>query len=295
MASLKEFRNRISSVKSTRKITSAMKMVAASKLRRAQEAAENARPYAERMETVLANLGQSVKDQEGAPELLVGRDAAQTHLVIVATTERGLCGGLNANIVKAARRRIDTLKAEGKTVKVLCVGRKGHVILRRFYANDIVDLIELSGVKKVGYDHARMIGERVLKMFDDHAFDVAMVFYARFRSVISQVPTEQQLIPTPLPDADDKADDGMNGAVYEYEPDETAILTDLLPRNVIVQVFKALLENAASEEGARMSAMDSATRNADDMVDRLTLEYNRTRQAVITKELIEIISGADAV
>ncbi|MBB4211650.1 ATP synthase F1 subcomplex gamma subunit [Rhodothalassium salexigens DSM 2132] len=295
MASLKEFRNRIASVKSTRKITSAMKMVAASKLRRAQAAAENARPYAERMEKVLSNLGRSVKDQEGAPELLVGRGTDQTHLVIVASSERGLCGGLNANIVKAARRRIDRLKAEGRTVKILCVGRKGYIILKRLYAADIVDLIELSGVRNVGYENARAIGDRVLKMFDEHQFDVATLFYARFRSVISQEPTEQQLIPTPLPEADAAAEDTMGGAVYEYEPDETAILADILPRNVVVQIFRALLENAASEQGARMTAMDNATRNATDMVDQLTLEYNRTRQAVITKELIEIISGADAV
>ncbi|MBK5912695.1 F0F1 ATP synthase subunit gamma [Rhodothalassium salexigens] len=295
MASLKEFRNRIASVKSTRKITSAMKMVAASKLRRAQAAAENARPYAERMEKVLGNLGRSVKDQEGAPELLVGRGTDQTHLVIVASSERGLCGGLNANIVKAARRRIDRLKAEGKTVKILCVGRKGYIILKRLYAADIVDLIELTGVRNVGYENARAIGDRVLKMFDEQQFDVATLFYARFRSVISQEPTEQQLIPTPLPEADAAAEDAMGGAVYEYEPDETAILADILPRNVIVQIFRALLENAASEQGARMTAMDNATRNATDMVDQLTLEYNRTRQAVITKELIEIISGADAV
>ncbi|GER05817.1 ATP synthase gamma chain [Iodidimonas muriae] len=296
MASLKDLRNRIASVKSTQKITKAMKMVAASKLKRAQEAAESARPYAERMDKVMGALGQSVANLPGASPLLVGNGQNRTYLVVVATSERGLCGGFNTNIVRAAKRRIDALLAEGKDVKILCVGRKGRAQLQRFYGTRILDTVDMGGTRYVGFSDAARIAERVRVMFDEGVFDVAVLFYARFQSALTQIATEQQLIPVPLPDAD-QADgllDAGGDAIYEYEPNEEAILDDLLPRNVSVQVYRALLENAASEQGARMTAMDAATRNAGDLIDRLTIQYNRTRQAVITKELIEIISGAEA-
>lgn len=291
MPSLKELRGRIGSVKSIKKITSAQKMVAASKLRRAQEAAESARPYAERMEQVLVSLARSVASQEGAPPLLAGTGGDQTHLLIVATPERGLCGSLNSNIAKAARKHAEGLIDQGKTVKILCVGRKGHQVLRRTHRDHIIDLMTFEGVKKVQFSQAKQVGDAVLKLFTDEQFDVATLFYAQFRSVMSQVPTPQQLIPLPLPEQEQAAGDG---AIYEYEPEEGEILADLLPRNVSTQIFKGLLENAASEQGAKMTAMDSATRNAGDLIDDLTLQYNRSRQAAITKELIEIISGAEA-
>ncbi|WP_281300513.1 MULTISPECIES: F0F1 ATP synthase subunit gamma [unclassified Iodidimonas] len=296
MASLKDLRNRIASVKSTQKITKAMKMVAASKLKRAQNAAEQARPYAQRMDKVMAALGQSVIGQPGSSPLLVGSGSDHTWLVVVATSERGLCGGFNTNIVRAAKRRIDSLLADGKDVKILCVGRKGRAQLRRFYGSRIIDVIDMSGMRSVGFADAAAIAERVRVMFDEGEFDVAIMFYARFQSALTQIATEQQLIPVPLPTVENGAGDLKAGgdAVYEYEPSEEAILEDLLPRNVSVQVYRALLENAASEQGARMTAMDAASRNAGDLIDRLTIEYNRTRQAVITKELIEIISGAEA-
>ncbi|MEM9289755.1 MAG: F0F1 ATP synthase subunit gamma [Pseudomonadota bacterium] len=293
MASLKDLKNRIASVKSTQKITKAMKMVAASKLRRAQEAAEAARPYAERMESVMAALGKNVVQSDASSPLLVGTGKDDVHLVIVATSEKGLCGGFNTNIVKGARQKIEELAAAGKTVKVLCVGRKGAIILRRIHRDKMLETIELANVKQVGFDQAALISETVLDMFAAGEFDVAHLFFAKFQSALVQIVTGQQLIPVPLPEVGEEEQSGSS-AVYEYEPSEEAILTDLLPRNVSVQVFKALLENAASEQGARMTAMDNATRNAGDMIDSLTLTYNRTRQAAITKELIEIISGAEA-
>ena len=288
MPSLKDLRNRIASVKATQKITKAMQMVAAAKLRRAQAAAESARPYAERMNAVLANLAAAAEGSPSAPKLLAGTGRDQTHLLIVCTSERGLCGGFNASIVKLAREHANRLIGEGKDVKILCVGRKGFEQLKRQYLRQIMDVVDLRSVRQIGFDNAHAIGEQVLKLFSDEEFDVCTVFYAQFRSVISQIPTAQQLIPAHF---DEKP---RGDAFYEYEPSEEEILADLLPRNVSVQIFRALLENAASEQGARMSAMDNATRNAGEMIDKLTLSYNRQRQAQITKELIEIISGAEA-
>ncbi len=292
MPSLKAFRNRIASVKATRKITRAMQMVAASKLKRAQDAAHAARPYAEKMAAVIAALAGSLTNNPAAPKLLVGTGSDQVHLVIVATAERGLCGGFNTNIVRKARSVIDGLIRDGKRVKILCVGRKGRDQLRRLYSQHIVDTIELTGIKRIGFSDAATIGRRVLEMFEGGQFDAATICYAKFKSVISQEPIAQRLIPAPVEVA--AGAEPMSGKFYDYEPGEDEILADLLPRNVSVQIFRALLENAASEQGARMSAMDSATRNAGDVIDRLTLQYNRSRQAMITKELIEIISGAEA-
>jgi F-type H+-transporting ATPase subunit gamma len=295
MASLKDLKNRISSVKSTQKITKAMQMVAAAKLRRAQEAAEAARPYAERMGQVLSALGEAYADREDAPALLRGTGSDQVHLLVVATGERGLAGGFNSSIARLARETATKLLSEGKTVKILTVGRKGNDILRRLFADKIVDKISFREVKQLSYANAQTVGEKVLAMYEAGEFDVATLFFARFRSVIAQVPTAQQLIPAKI-----TAPEGAEAAAgadlsYEYEPDEEAILADLLPRNISVQVFRALLENNASFYGAQMSAMDNATRNAGDMIRKLTLVYNRQRQAQITKELIEIISGAEAV
>ena len=294
MPSLKDLRNRIGSVKATRKITKAMQMVAAAKLRRAQEAATAARPYAERMDRVLANLNRRLPSKVGASPLLVGTGKDDKHLLVVMTAERGLCGGFNASIVRLARNDAQRLSADGKTVKILCVGRKGHDMLRREWGKQIVERVDLKGVKQVGFANAADIAHKVLARFDAGEFDVATLYFAEFKSVISQKPTALQLIPAKLPEAK-----GTNGteqptAAYEYEPDESEILAYLLPRNIAAQILRGLLENAASEQGARMSAMDSATRNAGDMIDRLTLRYNRQRQANITKELIEIISGAEA-
>ena len=293
MASLKDLKIRINSVASTQKITKAMKMVAASKLRRAQEAAEAARPYAMRMEKVLSGLAMSVGGQPGAPKLLAGTGADKLHLVIVATSERGLCGGFNTSIVKAARLKIEALMKEGKEVKILCIGKKGFVQLKRVHSDKILDVIDMSGVRSIGFSDVSPVAMRVLKMFEEGEFDVATLYYARFKSALTQIITEQQLIPAAFEEKEDE-DKGLKGAIYEYEPEEEEILSTLLPRNVTVQLFRALLENAASEQGARMTAMDSATRNAGEMIDRLTLQYNRSRQAAITKELIEIISGAEA-
>jgi len=287
MASLKTFRNRIASVKATRKITRAMQMVAASKLRRAQEAAMAGRPYAEKMQAVIGTLAGSLKDNPIAPKLLAGTGRDEVRLMVVATADRGLCGGFNTNIVKLAKQRIEASLREGTQVKILCVGRKGRDQLKRLYGKHIIDTIELSGVKRIGFANARDIGRRVLDLFEAGEFDTATLFYSRFKSVISQTPTAQQLIPAPVQET-------SQAKFYEYEPDEGDILADLLPRNVSVQIFRALLENTASFYGAQMSAMDSATRNAGEVIDRLTLQYNRTRQAMITKELIEIISGAEA-
>ncbi|NOZ33085.1 MAG: F0F1 ATP synthase subunit gamma [Alphaproteobacteria bacterium] len=296
MASLKDLKNRIASVKSTQKITKAMQMVAAAKLRKAQELAEAARPYAERMDIVLAGLSAAYKDRDDAPALLKGTGADKTHLLIVATAERGLCGGFNSSIARLARDHAQKLLADGKTVKILCVGKKGHDVLRRLFEEHIIDLISFKDVKQIGFANAASIGSRVLEMYEGGEFDIATLFYSRFKSVMSQIPTAQQLVPAAFKDADEGESESelVNVANYDYEPGEEEILADLLPRNVTVQIFRALLENGAGEMGAKMSAMDSATRNAGDMIDRLTLSFNRQRQAQITKELIEIISGAEA-
>ena len=288
MASLKALRNRINSVVSTRKITRAMQMVAAAKLRRAQQMAEAARPYAAAMEGMLANIASSMEGRAGAPALLAGRGSDQRYLLIVATAERGLCGGFNASIARLARQRTIALQEAGKTVRILTVGRKGRDALRREFSELFVDHVDLSGARRITYSHAEDVASRVIQRFEAGEDDACAVFFSRFRSVIRQDPTELQLIPAQVPEGADRS------VHYEYEEDENAILEELLPRNVAVQVFGALLENAASEQGARMSAMDSATRNAGEMINRLTLEYNRTRQAAITTELIEIISGAEA-
>ncbi|MBC7134980.1 F0F1 ATP synthase subunit gamma [Oceanibaculum nanhaiense] len=294
MPSLKDLRNRIKSVQSTRKITSAMKMVAAAKLRRAQEQAEAARPYAERMERMLASVAGRLQGATGAPKLVAGTGKDDVQLVVVATADRGLCGGFNTNIVRAARIHIRKLLADGKTVKILCVGRKGRDVLRREFRDKIVDLISFAGQKRLAFSDADGIAVRLLEMYEAGEFDVATIFYARFKSAISQIPTGQQLIPVALPEAGEEKTENASQALYEYEPDEEQILAALLPRNLAVQIYKTLLENAAGEQGARMSAMDSATRNAGEMIDKLSLTYNRQRQANITKELIEIISGAEA-
>jgi F-type H+-transporting ATPase subunit gamma len=292
MASLKDLKNRIASVKSTQKITKAMQMVAAAKLRRAQETAESARPYAERMGQVLAALGSAYAGRPDAPALLGGTGKDQVHLLVVATGERGLAGGFNSSIARLARETAQKLLAEGKTVKILTVGRKGNDILKRSYANLIVETMSFREVRQIGYVNAQSVADKVLAMYAAGEFDVATLFYARFRSVISQVPTAQQLIPAKVDAGDAPAP--ASTVAYEYEPDEEAILAELLPRNIAIQVFRALLENNASFFGAQMSAMDNATRNAGEMIKSLTLQYNRQRQAQITKELIEIISGAEA-
>ena len=296
MASLKDLRNRIASVKATQKITKAMQMVAAAKLRRAQEAAEAARPYASRMGAVLANLSAAMEGQAGASALMAGTGKEDTHLLIVCTAERGLCGGFNSNIAKLAREHADRLVRDGKTVKIICVGKKGYDVLRRKYNHLIVDRVDLREVKQVAFANAHGIADKVLSMFDAGEYDVATLFYSEFQSVISQIPTALQIIPANVAagEGDEAATVDLGAAVYEYEPEESEILEELLPRNIGVQIFRALLENAASEQGARMSAMDNATRNAGEMIDKLTMNYNRRRQAQITKELIEIISGAEA-
>src|SRR6476620_6793269 len=291
MASLKDMQVRIASTKATQKITKAMQMVAASKLRRAQAAAEAARPYAQRMDNVLGNIAASVAGLDSAPALLRGTGKDEVHLLIVCTAERGLCGAFNSSIVRLAREHANRLAGEGKTVKFLCVGRKGFEQLRRQYEKQIVEVVELRGVRQIGFAQGEMIAAKILKLFDEGAFDVAMLFFSRFRSVIAQVPTAQQIIP---PVFDTESNGNGPAASYEYEPEEVDLLGELLPRNIAVQGFRALLENAASEQGARMSAMDNATRNAGEMIRKQTITYNRTRQAMITKELIEIISGAEA-
>jgi F-type H+-transporting ATPase subunit gamma len=292
MPSLKDLRNRIGSVKQTQKITSAMKLVAASKLRRAQEQAEASRPFAERMSDMLANLGASVADVEGAPPLLAGTGRDQVHLMVVATADRGLCGGFNASIVRGARMRIRELRGAGKEIKILCIGRKGRDMLRREFGTLIVDTIEGVGRRRLEYAEAAAIGERLERMYEAGEFDVCTIAFNRFRSAITQILTLQQLIP--VEPAEVERDVAEARAVYEFEPDEQTILAELLPRNLAVQIYRALVENAASEQGARMTAMDNATRNAGEMIERLTLFYNRTRQAQITRELIEIVSGAEA-
>jgi len=291
MPSLKDLRNRIESVKSTRKITKAMQMVAAAKLRRAQDAAEMARPYAERFGKVMAKLAASVGDSESAPALLRGTGRDETHLLVVMTAERGLCGGFNGNIAKLARAEIERLKAQGKTVKIITVGKKGRDALKRDHSRLFVDHVDLTGVRNVGYAEAQAVARNVLERFEAGEFDVAKLFFSRFQNVVTQVPTIQQIIPADVSGGEDGED---AGAFYDFEPDEGAILRELLPRAVATAIFSGLLENGASEQGARMSAMDNATRNAGEMIDKLTIQFNRSRQAVITNELIEIISGAEA-
>jgi F-type H+-transporting ATPase subunit gamma len=290
MASLKDMRVRIAATKATQKITKAMQMVAASKLRRAQVAAEAARPYAERMTKVLSAIAAAVAGSASAPKLLAGTGNDKVHLLVVCTAERGLCGAFNSSIVRLARERINALTGQGKDVKILCVGRKGADQLRRVYGRLIIETIELRGVKQMGFEQGEMIAKKIVALFNEGQFDICTLFFSRFRSVIAQIPTALQIIP---PVFEESKETGAS-ASYEYEPEEDEILADLLPRNLAVQVFRALLENAASEQGARMSAMDNATRNAGEMIRKQTLTYNRTRQAMITKELIEIISGAEA-
>ncbi len=291
MPNLKDLKNRIESVKSTRKITKAMQMVAAAKLRRAQESAESARPYAERFNTVMAGLAASVGGSDSAPKLLRGTGSDDVHLLVVMTAERGLCGGFNGNIAKLARAKADELRAKGKTVKILTVGKKGRDAIKRDYGDMFVGHVDLSDVKRLGYANAQDIAKDVLTRFDAGDFDVATIFFSKFENVVSQIPTAQQIIPASF-DETDGGDD--SGAIFDYEPSEEAILADLLPKGVATAIFSALLENGASEQGARMSAMDNATRNAGEMIDKLTIQFNRSRQAVITNELIEIISGAEA-
>jgi F-type H+-transporting ATPase subunit gamma len=291
MPSLKDLRNRIAATKATQKITKAMQMVAVSKLRRAQAAAEAARPYATHMDQVLGNIAASVGGLDTAPRLLRGTGSDNVHLLLVCTAERGLCGPFNTAIVRLARERANALMAQGKEVKFFCVGRKGYDQLRRLYAKQIIELVDLRSARTLHFSHAEMIAEKVIARFNNFEFDVCTLLFSRFRSVIAQIPTAQQIIP---PVFDDKKADALGGAAYEFEPEAEDILHELLPRNVAVQIFRALLENAASFYGAQMSAMDNATRNAGDMIRRQTLTYNRTRQAIITKELIEIISGAEA-
>jgi F-type H+-transporting ATPase subunit gamma len=291
MPNLKDLRNRIAATKATQKITKAMQMVAASKLRRAQATAEAARPYATQMDKVLGNIAASVAGSETAPRLLRGTGSDQVHLLLVCTAERGLCGPFNTSIVRLARERAGALMREGKEVKFFCVGRKGYDQLRRLYGSQIVEMVDLRAVRVLRFENAREIAEKIIARFNNFEFDVCTLLFSRFRSVIAQIPTAQQIVP---PVFDDKAQDSLGGAAYEFEPEAEDILHDLLPRNVAVQIFRALLENSASFYGAQMSAMDNATRNAGDMIRRQTLQYNRTRQAMITKELIEIISGAEA-
>jgi len=294
MASLKDLRNRIASVKATQKITKAMQMVAAAKLRRAQQAAEAARPFSQRMDAVMANIASAIGDSENAPKLLSGTGEDQVHLLIVATAERGLCGGFNSSIARLARDKARELRSSGKQIKILPIGKKGADVLKSEFADVMMKTVDLREVKYVGFENANDIAKQVLALFDEGEFNVATLFYSEFKSVISQIPTAQQIIPPDIKAVEEEDSATSASTMYDYEPDESEILEDLLPRNVAVQVFRALLENAASEQGARMSAMDNATRNAGEMIDKLTLTYNRQRQAQITKELIEIISGAEA-
>ncbi|TGQ74890.1 MAG: F0F1 ATP synthase subunit gamma [Mesorhizobium sp.] len=294
MPSLKDLRNRIASVKATQKITKAMQMVAAAKLRRAQEAAEAARPYSERMGAVLANITQAIGGGGDAPALMTGTGKDDVHLLVVCTAERGLCGGFNSQIARLARDHIRKLVADGKQVKIICVGKKGFDILRRDYASLIIDRVDLREVRTLGFVNADTIARKVIHLFNEGGFDICTLFYSQFKSVISQIPTAQQLIPAAAASPAAAQESNGGSAVYEYEPEPGEILSDLIPRNIAVQIFRALLENAAGEMGAKMSAMDNATRNAGDMINKLSITYNRQRQAQITKELIEIISGAEA-
>ncbi len=297
MANLKELKNRITSVTSTQKITKAMQMVAAAKLRRAQEAAENSRPYAQRMERMIASVASNLPSLDTAPPLVVGTGKDDVHLLVVVTAERGLCGAFNTNIVRAVRAKTRELQSAGKTVKLFCVGRKGQESLRRDLEGLIVEYVTLRDVKRISFADIRPISEKLSQMFTDGEFDICTVYYNAFKSVISQVVTDQQLIPVKLPEADAADDEDavdLGGAIYEFEPEEDDLLGVLVPRNIAVQIYRSLLESGAAEQAARMTSMDNATRNAGDMIDSLTLTYNRTRQAIITKELIEIVSGAEA-
>ncbi len=296
MASLKDLKNRIASVKQTQKITSAMKLVAASKLKRAQEQAEASRPFAEKMSEMLANLAAGVRDLPNAPALLAGTGKEETHLLVVATSDRGLCGGFNSSIVRGARRRIADLQNQGKAVKIICIGRKGRDMLRREHGKLIIEFIDgVAGQKRMAFADAQMVAENLVERYEAGEFDVCTIVYNKFKSAVTQIMTVQQLVPVEPPEIEAAPDEKAGEtAIYEFEPDEEQILSELLPRNLAVQIFGALVENAASEQGARMAAMDNATRNAGEMIKKLTLQYNRQRQAQITKELIEIISGAEA-
>tara|TARA_Y100000590_G_scaffold378772_1_gene445974 strand:+ start:6277 stop:7155 length:879 start_codon:yes stop_codon:yes gene_type:complete len=291
MPSLDDLKKRISSVKSTQKITKAMKMVAAAKLRRAQESAEKGRPYAEKMNNIILNLSSSISDKKNASKFLVGTGKNAVHLCVVITADRGLCGGFNSNICKKAKNFFEKILKENKTLKIFTVGSKGHDQLKRAYGKHIVEKINFKGFKKVTYKEAEEVGAKIIKLFNESQFDVCTIFYNKFKNVITQVPQAQQIIPV---EDNKEKDEKKNDYFYEFEPEENEILENLLPRNISTQIFKAILENAASEQGSRMTAMDNATRNAGDLVDKLTITYNRSRQAAITKELIEIISGAES-
>ena len=295
MPSLDDLKKRIASVKSTQKITKAMKMVAAAKLRKAQEAAEQSRPYADNMENLMDSISRGYIQTDSSRNLLTGSDEDKTILLVLFTSERGLCGGFNSQVSKALREKIIELQNQNKTVKVLCVGKKGYDIIKRQYGDLIVEMIDLSSVKSIQYEDAKNISDKIIKMYFDAEFDRCLIFYNKFKSVISQIPTEQQVIPAEKSQDKTNEDQSKDNSFFEFEPNEKEILEELLPLNFAIQIFKALLESSASEQGARMSAMDNASRNASDMIDSLTLFYNRSRQAVITKELIEIISGAEAV
>jgi len=289
MPSLDDLKKRIKSVKSTQKITKAMKMVAAAKLRRAQESAEKGRPFSEKMNNVILNLSSSISDKDSASKFLVGTGKDTTHLCVVITADRGLCGGFNTNICRKARNYFEKILKEGKLLKIFTVGSKGHDQLKRLYGKYIIEKINFKGLKKITYKEAENTGKIIIKLFKESQFDVCKIFYNRFKNVITQIPQEQQIVPI-----EKQKEVKMSDNFYEFEPEENEILNDLLPRNISTQIFKAFLENAASEQGSRMTAMDNATRNAEDLVDRLTINYNRSRQAAITKELIEIISGAES-
>ncbi|WP_415303844.1 F0F1 ATP synthase subunit gamma [Candidatus Pelagibacter sp. Uisw_090] len=290
MATLDDLKKRIASVKSTQKITKAMKMVAAAKLKRAQENAEKGRPYSEKMNNIILNLSSGISDKENAPKLLSGTGEEKVHLCIVLTSDRGLCGGFNTNIIKKAKVYFKKISDEGKTLKIITVGSKGYDQLKRVYIDDIVERVSFKDSKTINYLDAEKVGKMIIENFEKKEFDVCTIFYNKFKNVITQIPQEQQIIPLKTPEVESNSYDDN----YEFEPDEDEILSNLLPKNISTQIFKAMLENSASEQGSRMSAMDSATRNAGEMVDKLTIEYNRSRQAAITKELIEIISGAES-
>ena len=295
MPSLDDLKKRIASVKSTQKITKAMKMVAAAKLRKAQEAAEQSRPYADNMKYLMDSISRGFIQTDSSRNLLTGSDEDKTYLLVLFTSERGLCGGFNSQISKSLKEKIVELQKQNKEVKIICIGKKGYDIIKRQYSELIVDTIDLSEIKSVQYGDAKEISDKIIKMYFDAEFDKCLIFYNKFKSVISQVPTEQQVVPAEIVEQTDNEDKVMDNNFIEFEPNEKEILEELLPLNFAVQIFKALLESSASEQGSRMSEMDNASRNASDMIDSLTLFYNRSRQAVITKELIEIISGAEAV
>jgi len=295
MPSLDDLKKRIASVKSTQKITKAMKMVAAAKLRKAQEAAEQSRPYSDNMKNLMDSISRGFVPIDNSRNLLTGSDEDKTYLLVLFTSERGLCGGFNSQISKALREKVVDLQKENKTVKIICVGKKGYDIVKRQYGDQIVDTVDLSAVKSIQYGDAKKISDKIIKMYFDAEFDKCLIFYNKFKSVISQIPTEQQVVPAEIVENDNDENISRDNSFFEFEPNEKEILEELLPLNFAVQIFKALLESSASEQGSRMSAMDNASRNASDMIDSLTLFYNRSRQAVITKELIEIISGAEAV